>query len=1475
VLGRVLALAILIFAAVISACSQGKNAVSIPNYQTPNLNCENMDLSSAKLDAPTLRAFTHCLNSNHALDPMDQMLSELSDKDLEPIADAISDYILTQAPTLYQLDQSYQHLISSDKVDATFANIASLLDHDDFIAQSITLLKDLAYQQSSFPMSLFKSPTVDPQILAALQYLAPKVTAGNVGTGIDVGMTIAVAPAFQSLQAKFRPSGSHGRSLETLTDLFLAYVQDQSGTPVEVGKRALQEIVPGDLFRAVDETIGGSSPAHLQTGTDRMASVMKVSFESGGQLFDGLSSLFSTLHVPIQCLRDTQTVPDGILFAMGEIARQNSSDVANYLESTHPLTILSVRPLCNYPDALVTYFPYLTQLADTSAMEPAADLLKALYRPVLAASDSAPAVHPLANLFVDAVSESAIKKLIPVFSELNDRDTWDDILLLATLPKEEDRADIGNAVQYLLNPIPGLSGNQSVYDVFHSALSRISPLDFYRFISSLKSFVDSDTPIAKPALQSIRDFFYTDDVHPLTNALQKILQDAPSHSALLDSFFKLSQTKNFKASLRLTSTLARDGRLKELLNTIFTIYKKFSQTGQTLVHHTVQPAFVAKSRHALSELDLKPFALVIHPMNPSDPCGHLDIGFDFSKIASSNYTSEVDTAIGCLSESLGDPTVNSTIQYLESQQTESGMNYFQFPISMLEKWAPSQADLQYLSDTYLRNFDTGYIFNLMDVVPFFITRNIAPGPQAQAGQVLRPLFDLAKPLIAQRQGLDYLESFAANELRRDDFPQSLSFGDRLLNQKLDPVDAPVVAQFDRERIARWVGNRECETNVPGAMGPSGQPDREIRTSQIIDDFNNAIDDWSLQNGQPKRTLDMATMRSEFANTFKKLSDPSLNDPSESLIQALERVLQDFTLQPGQAPNANQHFTPDDLIHWLKDRSSDYRLIRFFYKDENGNFEEKPRVKLVNSLDRLEQVLVSANFDFSLLGLTIIGNSSLKYMGELAEAWGDEPRELWPDQIKAIYPPGSQIKKIQDVVSEMFDAEATYSNVAGFPSLPDCEQVANPNDPPEVQEFETNWPSNATGLHIPEFGFFRSAERNIFNLNQVLSVMQENVPLDRSHPNSKIDPAHQGGMKILRDIVFQLRFSTLPEYRSDRLKKDEAWRNNLDVAEVITNLGILRVLGQKIRSYSGTEKYLHDALTALMSAGNLPQTDAALKSLFVADPEQKLVWSVIQDVFNVFDTAEGDFTSAQQAKLNLMSADDATAQKREWIADAGRMKQLGLYALADAGALNMTSSVMSGLSTALATFPDYLTTHSEEVEKALRSKKISYAARGLFEESDPQNQERIARILRTALSDPKIVTSALGILQAIDEDSTASSAWDLFQDRNDALAVTPDYQPYRQYFDHFKDDLLSYFSDQTSDPSQGAVQASAGAASADHLRSFVADRLEQGDIDQLLLLANSDPNKTYQVLSEASLYIQNGKLKDFLNLVRRSLSGPPR
>lgn len=157
-------------------------------------------------------------------------------------------------------------------------------------------------------------------------------------------------------------------------------------------------------------------------------------------------------------------------------------------------------------------------------------------------------------------------------------------------------------------------------------------------------------------------------------------------------------------------------------------------------------------------------------------------------------------------------------------------------------------------------------------------------------------------------------------------------------------------------------------------------------------------------------------------------------------------------------------------------------------------------------------------------------------------------------------------------------------------------------------------------------------------------------------------------------------------------------------------------------------------------------------------------------------------------------------------------------------------------------------------------------RSLFEDPDTERKAALGGVLADFLSDSKHGLDGAAILQAVDDSATARQGWDFFSDRLTALTATSDYKALqmtdvlRQALNFLEQRAAN--SDPAADP-QGAARV---------VLSFLADRLEQGDFDQYLLLGAGNPNGFYQVLQTLSHSIDDGDLMAFFQEARDAL--PP-
>ncbi|MEK6578919.1 MAG: hypothetical protein AABZ55_06805, partial [Bdellovibrionota bacterium] len=340
------------------------------------------------------------------------------------------------------------------------------------------------------------------------------------------------------------------------------------------------------------------------------------------------------------------------------------------------------------------------------------------------------------------------------------------------------------------------------------------------------------------------------------------------------------------------------------------------------------------------------------------------------------------------------------LTFLQGQPTSDLRTQFELQMDMIRALASelTTADLKFISETWKRGYDDGRFNDLLSGISLFVTRPVhVPGEEPGRPTLLDPILKLVKPaMVDQGAHLRSLLDYSGHLMRRDDFFKLLDIPDyltRIEESAPEPVTQPDFTQYDTDRIKRWVYNKECAMN--GTHPVEGT--QQLRSYQMISDYRDAINSWDLVNGQPRRRWNNDEFRGGLEPVFKKIGDPAQSVPERPIPVALANFMRYFTLAPNQPPNEFQQFHIEDLYQWMRARSDDYRMITYYYPGESMR-----RARLVSTFDRMDLMLVNADF---MAPFPFNKNFALEFLGEMGEAWGDEPRELWPREIRDKFPPG--------------------------------------------------------------------------------------------------------------------------------------------------------------------------------------------------------------------------------------------------------------------------------------------------------------------------------------------------------------------------------------------------------------------------------------------------------------------------------------
>lgn len=302
--------------------------------------------------------------------------------------------------------------------------------------------------------------------------------------------------------------------------------------------------------------------------------------------------------------------------------------------------------------------------------------------------------------------------------------------------------------------------------------------------------------------------------------------------------------------------------------------------------------------------------------------------------------------------------------------------------------------------------------------------------------------------------------------------------------------------------------------------------------------------------------------------------------------------------------------------------------------------------------------------------------------------------------------------------------------------------------------------------------------------------------------------------------------------------------------------------------------LRDFFFALIKGAGVPELKEALQILLVEDRDHSLLWKIVGQVFDLIHAGlgGGPLGEIHQKELNGKSAHQISKIRAQWRKEFYRAKQMGLYLMAHGGQSRIAEGLIRSMVPAVRQYREYLESHSDRVLDAMRFESLAYGARAFYEDQDLEAKARLNHLMEDALETPERAVNLLAVFEAMDRDpgiphrdgrvSRFSVFWDRFSLMRDDQAYQ-DLQISRLFTD-----ILHFMQERSPD--------SVGRETARHIRHFVADRLDRGEIEQMLLLMSkrrtiNGRDVTFNsVLNTAAEAIENGKLKDFFARSRRAL-----
>ncbi|MEO5971076.1 MAG: hypothetical protein ABIQ95_14200, partial [Bdellovibrionia bacterium] len=856
--------------------------------------------------------------------------------------------------------------------------------------------------------------------------------------------------------------------------------------------------------------------------------------------------------------------------------------------------------------------------------------------------------------------------------------------------------------------------------------------------------------------------------------------------------------------------------------------------------------------------------------------------------------------IRCQNGSGNNNDVSDAINFLSLQRTEQGESFLKYQINQAKNLILSPNDpenklnkteINYLLDGWMSSMDDGRFFRLLDAIPYWIAPKnslfslgkpvepnlehappVDPQPieSSGVGLLVKPLLDVTRAVISQsRNHLEELEKYAAQLIAQDHFPKLLGDMDDLLKPDLSvkaedltkSVDLPAaLASFDRDQIRQWVDAKEC-----GALANDpGTRNRQIekRVDEVLSEAQNNVTNWDLvyagqnKEGSPRQSWQMRELQDLLQPVFHKFLAREKQSVSQKwVLSSFLNFTRYFSMPPdGEFHSAEEktrfHYQPGYLLEWLYDRAVDYRLITYFYPGE-----EAPRVRLVNSLDLLELTLVNVDF---VAPFPISKNMGLDFLDELADAWGDEPRDMWPVEIQKKYsnskhPPRTLVAAVEDILDRPgfpgFDnlKKLTYKFV-GLPVLPACHKDIPGLQPDPQAKASAGW-INSLIMKTPEK---LKIQRELYNLWQVKDVLRET--------------AANKGMRVLRDLFFEVKYSTPEKYRNPKAGDS----NNLSVILKTVRLGMLRQAGRLVQKFEKNDPALRDFFQTFVHSGTSPNMLPVINALVNSDPDHKLIWKVIQQVFDIIDTG----TPLELANMKQMIF--------YFMANSNRLEEW-VPTHAERTHADLMDNILWRSYESLNDYHEFwVKPEVDLLGDILTSKTLSSFSRVSYEDNNPERKVRLREQLSHFLGDSSgdsgasRVHNAMEILKAVYEDEQARESLKVVRKRLDTVLALEAYK--KLDLESALRPVLRFFEERgPGNIGEDFPASPEDAALAKKLRKSLSVLIKDHSLDQLLILEKDNPKEFYQLLETLSRLTSGGRtegLKNFFIMVRRSLSERP-
>lgn len=1066
--------------------------------------CAGVSLNSDALDVPTARNLVSCLNSHGAIPEYDTFVKSLSDEDLSAFLSVANNGFLKNRRRLKELDLSFEFLDQKGVFDPALKAMSSVLKNQAFISNLLTLVKKVAFESQDDGRR-----RLSLDLLKSIEALSPELNRENLQVALDLGQVAVRLNSLRELSKSLGPSfsGAQSDSLKLVTDGIWSYsLGAAKDSQSQLTSSLLSQLVNQNIFQAFDRYLSfhDSSLAEVDAQNARLGFFVDFLGHNNQPttFLRDISFLFKMLDGPVNCLQNPQRIPNALMWVLDQITDSNRSiaDVPNFMSKTNMVMLSVATSVCDFPviqnQTLGSLVPVLFPLVSSGSATIAAEFLKS------ARTSENSTSRDLTKLTVNLLSRKETPKIGAFLRGLTDRKILADAVYLAyAFDPLRDRPHISNFAQ-LLQLNRETLGNRSVADVFIKQLSLLDDTEenrnlLYQTINSFADYLDDShyqDELLAPLVTAARQALLYNNLNPVVDFLSEVGKNAQSYQNFFNALFIAAEKPEFRGVLTLTARMAQDGSLKDLIKSLLVMFRKSGQdidvsqqTQSSVADAAMPPSERNRSSRNLPQ-NLKPpyVDITLDPQHLG--CSTLNPDVLLSDLTSPGWDNEVRSIAACINNgshqnyqdivALFEYGLSNVMPDLNRGDSRP-RSLASYLVDQLKRFIPANASdrvkaIQELGDVFIRNqvdFRNGMVFSQL-----LIQKGAAGISLVEELLKVAPRLMQDRSRLGVQKGMEWMGAV----LGFDSAAKAIGYVARkAYESELPAREEDVVRLPLREEVAAALNQYEGSSSTP----------LNLRVDQVYKSYQDQIrNDRPLLHYSSNKALQDSIW--EF---FSILARPGA---FEWMLSAFYK----FDRNP---------YSASWWAGWYKRLSEHYVVIPYYYPGAS-----KPTVRIVNDLDRLEIMVIDADFkmnDYS-FPLNILPNNDQNFAIKFLSYLAASGRNLWP------------------AIEAMERETAFYNGLR--------------NDP-------------LFGATLPA-----AVKNRLSNISATLPVMRELYGGRGGVPQDQVDA---NDIRVLADIFNTFLSSTPARYR-EVYHKDV---HNLEAIVQLTRLGVLRNVGRIMQSVDPT------------------------------------------------------------------------------------------------------------------------------------------------------------------------------------------------------------------------------------------------------------------------------------------------------------------